>query len=604
MKQMKKLFLLAGVFAFILVIQACEDNFLNVQPETEIGSETFFNSAGDLEMYLNSMLDWPGFGFGSGIFIEASDDATSSGSVEFRNIMLNDVTSRQITAGWNWSKLRDINFFLENFGRAEIGQAELNHYEGIARFHRARFYMEKVKRFSDVPWYDRVLSPDDEELYKPRDSREFVVNKIFEDYAFAAEHVRPSSVTGAVDRWVVKTFMARHALYEGTFRKYHSELNTETPSREFLEIARDQAKDVMDNGGFEIYSTGDPDNDYGTLFNSPNLVGNPEIILLNRSIEGEKNSNWVPGAFGNYEQSPTKDLLQTYLMSDGSYYTDQTGWEENTFVEEFANRDPRLSQTFAYPGWIIDNPGTYAAGTPGEPYIQQLNPNFTGYHLIKWFINNPESVYQSNIDIPVLRYAEVLLTYAEARAELGELTQADLDLTVNRLRDRAGIPHMTMSPPVDQVQQDRYPDVTSPELLEIRRERRVELTHESRRFDDLMRYGAGHLLERLPTGLYFPGLGDYDLTGDGFDDIKLISHTESIPPQSERDTNGLGVTLQYFRAGPYNSDATVFLENGDNGNILARDDRGTFEDPKHYYRPIPYRDVQINPNLEQIFGWE
>ena len=599
---MKKLLLLIGIIVFTLSSWGCEDNFLDVQPKTEIGGDTFFNSADDLDMYLNSLLDWPWFGLGSGIFIEGSDDATSTGSVEFRNIMVNDLTSRQLTSGWDWERLRDINYFLENFDNADISQADLNHYEGIARFHRARFYMEKVKRFADVPWYDQVLNPDDEELYKPRDPREYIVEKIFEDYQFAADHVRPSSVTGAVDKWVVKTFMARHALHEGTFRKYHEYLGL--PHEEFLEIARDQARDIIDEGGFSIYSTGEPASDYGSLFNSTNLTGNPEIILLNRSIEGERNSGWAPGAFGNYEQSPTKDLLQAYLMDDGSYYSEEDGWETNTFVEEFENRDPRLSQTFAYPGWIIENPGTYAAGTAGEPYIQQLNPNFTGYHLIKWFVNNPSSAYQADIDMPVLRYAEVLLIYAEARAELGELTQGDLDLTVNELRDRAGMPHMTMNPAPDPVQAVRYPNVSSPELLEIRRERRVELTHEGRRFNDLMRYRAGHLLEELPRGIYFPELGNYDMTGDGYDNIKLIPHTESIPSSGDRETNEQGVTLQYFRAGPYGSDATVFLEDGDSGSILARDNMGTFEDPKFYYRPIPHRDTQINPELEQIFGWE
>ncbi|MFO7845810.1 MAG: RagB/SusD family nutrient uptake outer membrane protein [Balneolaceae bacterium] len=601
---MKNFKLLTVLAVFTLFFQGCEDNFLDVQPETEIGGETFFNSADDLEMYLNSLMDWPGFGFGESIALEASDDATSSGSVEFRNIMLNDVTSRQITDGWEWEQLRDINYFLENFDRAEISEAELNHFEGIARFHRARFYMEKVQRFGDVPWYDEVLNPDDEDLYKARDTREFVVNKIFEDYQFAADHVKPSSTVGAVDKWVVKAFMARHALFEGTFRTYHDYLDVDTPASAFLEMAKEESQDLMDEGGFSIHSTGNPDEDYLSLFNNTSLAGNSEIILVNRSIEGERNSGWGPSAFGNYEQSPTKDLLKSYLMADGTYYTDQPEWDENTFVEEFENRDPRLSQTYAYPGWIINNPGTYAAGTAGEPYIQQLNPNFTGYHMIKWFVNSQDSEYQQNVDIPILRYSEVLLTNAEAKAELGELTQTDLDMTVNQLRSRVDMPPMTMNPPVDQMQQDRYPNVSSPEILEIRRERRVELSFEDQRLNDLMRYGAGHLLEGSTEGLYFPELGTYDLTGDGYDNIKLIPHTESIPSQADRETNEQGQTLQYFRAGPHGSDATVILENGDSGNILARADRGTFESPKHYYRPIPFRATQINTNLEQMYGWE
>lgn len=595
---MKKLTIFLAIITATLFIHGCNDNFLNVNPQTEIGRENFFNSADDLDMYLNSLINWIGF---SAIFIEQSDDATTSGNAEFMTIMRSDVTSRQITGGWNWNRLRNINYFLENFTNAELSQTALNHYEGVARFHRARFYMEMVQRFGDVPWYDKVLGTNDEDLFKPRDPREYVIDRVFEDYAFAAEHVRQNVPVGAVSNMTVRTFMARHALFEGTFRKYHDYLGL--PHERFLQIARDQAKYVMDNGGYSIYSTGNPNADYATLFASTDLQGNPEVILLNRSIDGERNSGWGSTGFGHFEQSHTKAMVQTYLMADGSFYSSQPGWQEKTFVEEFENRDPRLRQSFAYPGWILHNPSTVAQGTAGEPYIQQMSQNFTGYHTIKWFINNASASYRNSVDVPVLRYAEVLLTYAEARTELGELTQADLDITINQLRDRAGMPHLNINPPVDPVQQARYPNINSPVLLEIRRERRVELFNERHRFLDVMRYRAGHLLEELPKGIYFPGLGTYDMTGDGIPNVKLIPHTENIPQSEDRERNELGQMLIYYRAGPYGSDAQVWLEHVTHGVILARDDMGTFQDPKHYYRPIPDRHVQINPNLTQIFGW-
>ncbi len=602
-----KIITLSLILLFTALLPSCNDDFMDRFPKTEIGRENFFNTRDDLQMYLNSLINWTNFGSSSGIFIEASDDAYTTGTAEFRTIMTQPTSSATITAGWNWGRLRNINFFLENFDQADIPQADLNHFEGVARFHRARFYMGMVKRFGDVPWYDKVLTTTDEDLYKPRDPREYVVERIFEDYAFAAEHVRPAADVGAVDRYVVKTFMARHALHEGTFRKYHDYLGL--PHQEFLEIARDQARDIVENGGFDLYSTGDPYSDYGYLFESTNLVGNPEVILVNSSIEGERNSGWSPMVFGGYEQSPSKDLLQSYLMADGSFYSEQPGWETKSFVEEFENRDPRLYQTYAYPGWVLENPSTHVVGSAGVPYIQVFNRHFTGYHAIKYFANNPEWTVHASLDIPILRYADVLLIYAEARAELGELTQDDLDMTINRIRDRAGMPHMTMNPPVDPVQEARYPGLSAStpqwaELLEIRRERRVEFTHESRRFNDLMRYRAGHLLENEPEGLYFPSLGTFDLTGDGYDDVKLIPHDEVIPPFADREVNELGRTLVYYRAGSLDTGATVFLEHGDHGNIVVVETMGTFEDPKHYYRPVPRRDTQINPSLEQIFGWE
>ena len=307
--------------------------------------------------------------------------------------------------------------------------------------------------------------------------------------------------------------------------------------------------------------------------------------------------------FGNYIPCPTKDLVQAYLMSDGSYYSAQPGYETKQFVEEFQNRDPRMSQTLAYPGWELVNTMTYAPGA--GIYVQNLNKNFSGYHQIKGFINNKDQDYYYSIDYPVIRYAEVLLTYAEARAELNELTQSDLDNTINLIRDRAGMPHMLLSPQADPALQEAFPGV-SPLLLEIRRERRVELVFEGFRFDDLMRWKAGKLLEKEPEGLYFPGLGKYDLTGDGIEDIYLIPSDANIPAEADKETNSLGEKLVYYRTGSIDDvNATVYLREGTKGNILTIKDMGTFQEPKYYYRPVPKHEMDLNPNLgPQLFGWE
>jgi len=224
-----------------------------------------------------------------------------------------------------------------------------------------------------------------------------------------------------------------------------------------------------------------------------------------------------------------------------------------------------------------------------------------GYHNIKNWVDSDANAVIRSIDFPVIRYAEILLIYAEARAELGESTQADLDETINVLRDRAGIAHLMMNPPVDPVQQAMYPNITSAEILEIRRERRIEMALEGYRYDDLMRWAAGKVLETVPKGMYFPGLGQYDLTGDGVEDIILIDASESIPAVKEQ--NSLGVDLIYYRVGPAGSNATFWLTEGTSGYMISDLERGTFEEPKFYYRPIPEKEVQLNPNLTQIFGW-
>lgn len=604
---MKKTVYVIGMMIALTAITSCNDDFMNRFPETEIGKENFFNSEEDLEIYIYNMYDFPGTGNYEMDGYQTTDNASNTGNTELKTMMVGNPSSSNITGGWTWSKLRTINFFLENFKKADIPESSLNHYEGLARFFLARFYMDKVKRFSDVPWYENTLeTDDDDQLYKPRDKRETVVDNLFLDYQFAADHVHEVQPAGAVDRWVVKAYMARHALYEGTFRKYHDELNLQPTATKYLEMARDVAKDIIDNGGYSVYTTGNHMNDYSSLFTSADLTGNSEVILPRIHEYNVNNSGWWEGIFGNYEVSPSKDLLQSYLMNDGSFYTEQEGYENKLFVEEFENRDPRLYQTYAYPGFELVNTRTYSQG--GGIYIQQLQKNFSGYHQLKGFVNVTDEEYISSVDFPVIRYAEILLIYAEARAELGELTQGDLDMTINVLRDRVGMPPLTMNPPVDPVQEARYPNIKSNsqwrEILEIRRERRIELALEGYRFDDLMRWKAGKLLEKEPEGLYFPELGKYDLTGDGIEDIILIDVSESIPLPENKETNSLGETLIYYRVGLQDSDAAVYLKNGNSGTIQTVRERGTFVDPKYYYRPVPETHVTVNPNLTQIFGWE
>jgi len=582
-------------------LSACKKDFLDRQPQTAIGTDNFFNSEQDLKLYINNLYDFPGWG----IYNEdrATDNAATTGAVEIKTMMTSEPSPASVISGWNWNQLRSANYFLENFRKAPVSEDVLNHYEGLARFFRARFYMEKVKRYSDVPFYDQVISPEDNDLLtKTQDPRALVVDKIMEDLAFAAQHVNVNSEAGAVNRWIVKAYQARFALYEGTYRRYHAELNLTATAPDFLKIARDVSRDIMDNGKFKLYTTGNPQVDYLNLFNRENLNGNTEVILATYSENGLRNSGWSSTVFGNYEVSPAKDLLQDYLMNDGSAYTAQPGYSTFSFVKEFENRDPRLSQTFAYPGFELLNTSTYSQG--GGIYVQQLAKNFTGYHQIKGFVNDQSAVVQQSLDVPVLRYAEMLLTYAEAKAELGELTQGDLDLSINLLRDRVGMPRMSLVTALDPVLASKYPNVTAAQkavLLEIRRERRVEMALEGYRFDDLMRWNAGKLLEKEQEGIYFSGLGRHDLTGDGVADIMLLNSNESIPAVKEK--NSLGKDLIYYRAGSIGQDAGVFLKNGNSGTIQTTADNGTFQEPKYYYRPVPQNQVQLNPNLKQVFGW-
>ncbi len=587
--------------AACLGMLSCNDSYLDIKPETTIQKGDFFKTESDMEMYVLNLYD-----FRAADFYEAdatTDNASTTGNKEIKNMMLGNVTAANTTTGWDWDQLRKVNFLLENIAGSNLSEAKKKHYEGLGRYFRARFYAEKVQRFSDVPWVDKVISEKDEaSLFGPRNKREEVVAKIMEDFAFAAANVETAKVAGKVNRWVVLQEYSRFALYEGTYRKYHTYLNLEKTAPEFLTKAYQIAEEIMTKGGFSIHNTGKPEADYLSLYNSSSLENNPEVILGRMYATNIINRSDWPGMFGSYEYYPLRDMLQSYLMKDGSVFTSKQGYETMGFVDEFKNRDPRLAQTYAAPGWELIYVSTYSQG-PGI-YIQQMTKNFSGYHQIKGFLNYKEQDTRFDMDIPLYRYAEVLLNFAEAKAELGMASQADLDRSVNLLRRRAGMPDMPITPALDPKMARDYSNVTAGNkslILEIRRERRVELAFEGFRFNDLMRWHAGKLLEKKPQGIYFSGLGNHDMTGDGVPDVKLIDQSQSIP--EVREKNSLGVPLRYFRVGKFGQDVSFFLSEGNKGYIDVVDKVGEFEQPKYYYRPVPQNDVNLNPNLKQIFNW-
>ncbi|EHQ27745.1 RagB/SusD family nutrient uptake outer membrane protein [Mucilaginibacter paludis] len=586
--------------AAVSTLAACKKGGLDRFPQTSISPDLFFNTEEDLALYVNGLLSQPDRS--TYLNDQSSDNVATTASVEVKNIMAGNANAQNITAGWTWTRLRNINYFLQSYQKANVTQAVKNHYAGLARYYRADFYLDKIKRFSDVPWYSGTLNPGDQDLYKARDPRKLIADSIMADLDFAYKNVRETVPTGTPGKWAVATLYARAALYEGTYRKYHDELGLKESANTFLQTAARVAGEIMASTKFNIYNTGHPDQDYAALFSSQDLTSNSEVILDNIfDLSKGKGQNVNSTVFGDYEQAPAKDLILTYLMNDGSRFTDIANYAQMGFVDEFKNRDPRLSQTMVYPGWVRVPDAT--------PYIQRLNKNFTGYHQLKGYVNSTDNNILNGVDFPVYRYAEVLLTYAEALAELGSLTQSQLDQSLNLLRRRVGLPDLNLavanSNP-DPALQLQYPNVSSNVgvILEIRRERRVEFAFENMRYDDLMRWKVGKLLAKSPEGMYFKGLGKYDLTGDGVDDIILIDRAATIPAEDQKESNSLGVKLVYYRAGTIGTDATVYLKNGNNGgNIVTENIVRNFEEPKFYYRPIPQQQIVLNPNLKQIFGW-
>src|SRR5690606_21144262 len=458
------------LFAFALV--GCEKGYLDRQPEANISPETYFRTEKDLELYTNSFYD--ALPSAEGVYNEAVDNIV-------KNALSEDLTGlRQVPVsggGWSWSQLRNINYFLENYNKT-VPEAQAAKHAATARFFRAYFYFDKVKRFGDVPWYSKSLNTnDEEELIKPRDSRVLVVDSIMADLNYAIEHLPTAKSDEKVTKWTALALKSRVALFEGTFRKYHKNLNL-PKSNELLSEAAAAAKTLMDSKQYSLYK-GNGSDGYGLLFSSVNSI--PEEVILSRkfstALQIFHNVNYYTITASYGKPGLEKELVNTYLMKDGSRFTDKSNYATLSFLEEIQDRDPRLSQTIRTPG--------YKRIGGASPIAPNFGHTVTGYHVIKFVGDVKYDSYNiSENDMPIFRFAEVLLNYAEAKAELGEITQADIDISIKLLRDRVGMPNLTLatanSSP-DPYLKNQYKNVSgtnSGAILEIRRERRIELVME------------------------------------------------------------------------------------------------------------------------------
>lgn len=576
----------------ILGLSGCNDSFMDKYSETSITEEGFFKSAGDLEIYTNDM-----YGYVSSNYWDvASDNVIYVEEAGIYSRMRGELNPDN-AGTWGWGDIRNVNFMLARAHKAEGDVAEINHYIGMARMFRAKLFYDKVLSYSDVPWYSRDLqTTDTEELFKPQDPRALVVDSIMADLDFAVTNMKESN--SGRTRWYrsgALAMQARIALSEGCWRKYHSELGLNDADR-FFRVAADACKAIMNTGNYEL-STGE--GAYEALFNSQDLSSNKEMIIF-EDYSNELGRKHGAGARFDWTTGLSRDLMEDYyVIEDGKTkrFQDIPGNDKKTFLEIFENRDPRLGQTFMMPGFM----------RPGETEPHRQKITIGGYPQVKY---SPGTFDQTEwgkayTDLPLIRYAEVLLMYAEAKAELGELTQDDIDQSINLIRDRAGVPRATLTDwmaNVDPVQTNRYPNVNSAQkgaILEVRRERRIELACEGFRYGDLMRWGAGKLMEKAPEGMYIAKLGYIDLTGDGQPDFAVVATQADADaiPQADKEKYKLNVEVLEGN--------TFELTGGDKGYIrlISQVNKWNFVEPKYYYNPISTKDIVLNKNLVQNKFW-
>lgn len=554
---MKKTKYILGILFSGLLLMACNDEFMDRQPLDTLTDLSFWHSENDLKTYCNNMYTLlPS----SDPFADNwSDNQVPSVKVDFLFDLYTVPTSLG-DGGWSWGSERACNYFLQRYNKANVSEEIKNKYAAEIRFFRALLYSDKVKRFGDVPWYSKDMTTTDEtELFKARDSRKLVMDSVLADLDFAVEKLPTpdDAETGRINKYVAAALKARVCLFEASYRKYH-QLGDEG---KFFREAINASELIMNSSEYSIYTTGNTNSDYYNLFIQEELQNNPEAILSMRFIKDLKTQN-LTRQLNEMGSGFSKDFVETALFADGkpiSSHPEYSDLSATNWDIELTGRDPRLKQMMATKGYVLFNDGD----TVKAPRISS-NSCTTGYRIIK-FASSDRAQWNfalSTLDLFVFRYAETLLIEAEAKAELGECDQTVLDKTINLLRDRVGMPHLTVDVGFTDPKWPNWGYSLSPLLNEIRRERRVELAAEGFRFDDIRRWKAGDLINNAKTIL----------------GLRLDPSLQSNYPGVE-----------------FTSDNSVKVYKG----IVTR----TWKD-KMYLFPLPTGEISLNPSLTQNPGWQ
>ncbi len=581
------------LFFATFLIFSCNDQFLERYPLDQISNETFWKSENDLLVYNNSLYNLAkdddnvpmmmGHGSGSNSHTysiwyqdEFSDNIVT---INVRHLYYEQVRAGTFSVPSNptiygykgWNFIRACNVGLDHYDNATVSDEIKNKYKAEAHLLRGWFYAEKVTKFGDVPWVEHELNVDSEELYASRTPREEAMENVLADLNFACKYLPEDWGDGAspgrLNRWCALLVKSRVCLFEGTWRKYHGGTNPNI----WIQAAADASKELIEKGPYHLYSTGDPKHDYNAYQRITDLTGNPEVIYW-RKYESGTYMNHIVNYHKKYQGGATKSMVEDYLCTDGLPITLSPLYKGDAKIEDvFVNRDPRLRQTVLHPDdqafYNYDNSSAYTY--PRFTGMTGGLPSLTGYHLIKNFdaVASVAAMGTSITPAIQLRLGEALLNYAEAKAELGTITQADLDMSINKLRDRVAMPHLNLNNiPVD----PRYVgDGVSPLIVEIRRERRIELFMEGFRYNDLRRWKQGKKLA-------IPSMG-------------ILWDNAAI--------------ARYPKAKVYSSVDPV------SGKSYIRVYKGTeFENPvfdenKHYLWPIPLSAISQNSNIKQNPGW-
>ena len=509
---------MAFVAASILPFSSCSD-FLDREPITKPEAGNFLTGAIQVENYINGLyMTLPSFSkFGLGV---RSEEKNSDNIIAEKYDARLHGQNNQFSGASDWQtgyqNLRKVNYFFHNYKVPEAQENEdVLSLKGEAYFLRAYWHFDLLKKFGSIPVMDAFW---DENatiagLQIPAKARNEVARFILSDLVEAKNllHSRGKYSGIRINKEAAMVLAMNVALYEGTWEKYHSSddfASSTNESNYFLGEVINWGNELF-GCGIDLYKTGqNPGDAFAALFNSKDLSGMGEVLLWRKysSDEGvfhDVNGNLKAGVVDSEGAAGiTQSLVDNYLNADGTFI-DPTNEKFKDFKETFEGRDPRLIQT------VMNEGAKFASATTATPmhleeYTDEkkntISPpklagdgntrSLTGYH-IRLGIDTTFVSGNGETALPIIRYAEGLLAYAEAAAELEMWSDDIANKTLKALRERTGVKYLA---PAKDANFTDFGYTLTPVLQEIRRERRSELALQGFRLDDLMRWKADKLI--------------------------------------------------------------------------------------------------------------
>jgi hypothetical protein len=588
---MKKHLLYSLIAATGLSLASCDD-FLddNRWPlDSQTNNPAYWNNEVNVEAQINTLYGYYlGYGNGSSwtndfYYRALSDDQCAeiqSGSgVVFSTWAYQYAPETNSTWDNNYTYIRKFNTIINNVKASTLPEKVKNNFMAIGRLNRANKYWDLVRCFGDVPLVMTVLDVNSPELYGARTNRNVVMDTVLADLNFAVNNIDQINNKIEFSKDMANAMKAEICLFEASYAKYHQ--NDEARANKFFNEVVNACQEIMSSNRYSVCS------DYRSLYNSVftadasrgfvALSDNPEVIFIKNYSLGTLGHSMVKYLSSNTTISGmTKDAFDAYLFVDGkplattsentddAAVLDANGYASIEHV--FAARDKRLEATIdpylAFNGctWKRDNSDDLASVT-GYTIRKFINPGMT---------YNECTLDGSNFTCaPIYWLAPVLLSYAEAKAELGTLTDADLDASINKLYTRAGLPNQTVAS-LSSINDPANNMNVSSLLWEIRRCRRCELVFDRyTRYWDLIRWKQ---LELIGTNTN-PSANIY-----------MGANVSKLPAEK---LSGVQVTDGYINAAKTTAGTStrIFTE-------------------REYFYPIGTKQLVYNPNLTQNPGWE